>query len=686
MAGHIATADDVPYSTNEAIRLPSVEVGGSTNVNLALPETVDAKIMTGKKTSVADLDSLPALINNTFRQAFNTLPGLLVSESAVPTHANLNYRGIGDPHESEFLLTLRDGIPMVSDWHGYPTAYYTPPLESIAKVEFTRGGSSLLYGPQPGPVVNYVTANPPTDRPFGFSTENAVGSHGLFSTYNQIGGTTERLGYLAAFHHRQADGVRDNADYSVFNGDLKLVTGIGTDSRWTFGFYGYDSQTGEAGRLTRAQYEADRDQTVKPHDRVWLQRYAPSVTHDRHVSDDTTIIVKGWASYQDRFSRRQNTAGTSTNLDRQEFYALGADTRAIHQWEAWDNQHTLTAGFVLYAGDSPRSRENSTDLTATDGNLIFDLDRQTQYAAIFAENRFAVGKLSIVPAVRVEFIRERVEENINVSRGSVLDSEYSDVVPLGGLGLAYELPHQHTAYANISQGYRPPKYDDLVNPTATGQLPSEPNAGEILNYEIGLRGSPAEWFRYDTSVFLTDWKDFVETLDLGGGDTLRVNSGRIRYRGWEAAGEIDLLKLCEAFSDADRFGSLIVSGSISLLDAEIIDGNNEGNIPAYAPDYVIKTGVTYRRGDSLKIALLGQFVDDHYWQDSNLAGSVGTEKIPSYGVWDLIAEARVYKEVVTIFGGINNLFNHDYYSRVRSDGIEPAPERTYYAGVKVMLP
>lgn len=679
---------DTAAATNETVRLPDVDVMGSAEETPLQPPVEGARIYQGKKVSVADLEQIPPVINNNYRQAFNELPGLLVSEMPTPSHVNVNYRGIGDPHESEFVLTLRDGMPSVSDWFGYPTAYYAPPLESVGRVELVRGGGSLLYGPQPGPVLNYITRRPPLDRKFTASSAHTVGSDSLYSTYNSFGGTIGEFGYLGSFHHRQADGPRDNADYSVFNGDLKLAIGATTESRWYFGFYGYESENGEAGRLTLAQYTADRDQTVKPSDRVWIQRYVPSLTYERDVSEDTLVVVNGWAGMQDRFSRRQNSTATSTNLDRQEFYFIGLDARARHDWEAWENRHTLTAGFVLYGAEAPRYRETNPDITATDGALNFDLERNTMYASVFAENKFQFGNLGVIPAVRLDLVRERVEENINVARGSAISSEFSDVVPLFGLGLTYDLPRMNQLYANVSQGYRPPKYDDLVNPTSTSQLPSDPEPGEIMNYESGLRGSPASWLKYDASAFYTDWNNVVETLDFGGGNTIRSNSGRARYMGVETGAMVDLIGLLDARRNtrhAERWGSLNVHGSISLLDAEFVSGNNDGNEPSYAPGYIIKTGITYNWRERLKASLVGVFMDEHYWQDSNTDAStpIGLAEIPSYGVWDLSVEAKVYKDAVSVFAGINNLFDEDYFSRVRSDGIEPALERTYYGGVKI---
>jgi hypothetical protein len=39
----------------------------------------------------------------------------------------------------------------MSDWIGFPTLYYLPLPQSIREIQFIRGGSSLLYGPEPAP-------------------------------------------------------------------------------------------------------------------------------------------------------------------------------------------------------------------------------------------------------------------------------------------------------------------------------------------------------------------------------------------------------------------------------------------------------------------------------------------------------------------------------------------------------
>ena len=126
----------------------------------ASPEVRDGHVLAGKKTTEVKLDEQSAIANNELRQMVVHLPGLLVSEQQIPGYFNMNYRGLGDPHESEFVMVFEDGVPLASGWFGVPALYYLPPTERLERVAFVRGGSSLLYGPQPGPAINLVTRTP----------------------------------------------------------------------------------------------------------------------------------------------------------------------------------------------------------------------------------------------------------------------------------------------------------------------------------------------------------------------------------------------------------------------------------------------------------------------------------------------------------------------------------------------
>jgi len=165
IAALLCTVSAASASAEEAIQQvqPSIVVIGTRQktapekLDHIMPEVDGTKITVTKKTSVTKLDLVPTILDNNQRELFARLPGISVSEQQAPTQFNLSYRGLGNPQESEFVLLLQDGIPISTDWIGFPTAYYLPLPQSLEEVQLIRGGSSLLYGPKPAPAVNRVS-------------------------------------------------------------------------------------------------------------------------------------------------------------------------------------------------------------------------------------------------------------------------------------------------------------------------------------------------------------------------------------------------------------------------------------------------------------------------------------------------------------------------------------------------
>jgi TonB-dependent Receptor Plug Domain len=109
-----------------------------------MPEVSGTEITVTKKATVIKLDQQPPIENNDLQDLFLKAPGFQITDQHTPGQFNFNYRGLGNPQESEFTLVLRDGLPLMSDWIGFPTLYYLPLPQSISEIQFIRGGSSLL--------------------------------------------------------------------------------------------------------------------------------------------------------------------------------------------------------------------------------------------------------------------------------------------------------------------------------------------------------------------------------------------------------------------------------------------------------------------------------------------------------------------------------------------------------------
>lgn len=655
-----------------------------------LPDVQGTKLYSGKKTSVIDLEERPLVVNSNQRQVFQKTPGVLLSEESTPLFS-LGYRGL-NPDRAQFMQVMKDGIPIVADLFGYPEAYYIPTTEVVEEVEFIRGGSALQYGPQPGGAINFVTKDP-VSSPFYLDEQNSAGSHDFYSNYTALSGTQGPLDHYSYFHHRQSQGFREfNSQYEVYYGGSKIVIRPDDLSKWTVAFDLYEEIHGEPGGLTRADFDANPELTTRLIDHFELNRYAGSIAYDREIGEGTYLEWKLFGATYERLSWRQRSSGTqfgnppagtnasTIDIQKQEFDNLGTDLRFRKGYSAFNSDdHEIAVGVFYYHSDSPRIEERGATGDALSGNLRKDSDRSTDYLSFFVENMFKFGKLSVTPGVRLENIWQSIQENTNLDKTTVplVDGSSYDFVALAGVGTNYEITPDVDIYANYSESYRPKVYADAV-PLGSGQvINADLEEGNAWQADLGLRGNPVPYFAWDVSVFHMEFDGQTGTV----GNTVQ-NVGDAEYQGVELALELDAVELWDALSGKDlseKIGSIKPFYVLTALDAEFVGGPTTGKIPQYAPDYIMKGGVECEYKDNAKVQLAGTFLDDHFGDDSNSTQRI----IPSYKVWDLTAEVKVYKDTVSIFGGINNIFNEHYFARVTSTGIDPADGRNYYGGVTI---
>ena len=688
--------------------LPKVTVVGESDadnvVTHPFPAEVEGtKVYSGKKVTILDFDALPQIQSDNYRQAFSQIPGLMVSELPNASLLSLGYRGIGDPHESQNLLVLKDGMPFVVDLYGYPTVYFAPPFESVDRLEFIRGGASLMYGPQPSGALNYVTHQPRRDRPFALRTQHILGSYGLYTTHTLVDGTDGKLGYLVSFDHRQGNSFRrQNGDFAINSGSIRLVYDASADTRWTFDMDATASDSGEPGGLTLKSaagllnYWDDRRATQNLHDRLRIERYIPSVGLEHRWSDSTLMTARAWGGTYERQSLRQRNSGgsafgntanliDSNTINTHRYATFGAETRVRHEWQAWNNDHTLVGGVSTYASDAPYEVDRGASVTAETGTPRQRSQRETAAGSVFAENVFRFGRLSITPGFRVENIHQSIRETLNLDKTTspLLRDSGLDTVPLGAVGAAYTFSPAVELYANLSQGYKAKTYGDAVPLGNNTTVSSTLQPGHTWTAEAGVRGRPGDFWNYDLSVFRIDYDDRFGAVTAGG-LTRFENVGRSVNQGVDAATELDLIGLSDRLRGTEvglTWGALSMYGNVSWLDAEFVTGPLQGLTPQYAPDYILRTGLIYRLGRRVKVAWLGTFVDNHFANDNNTADF----RIPGYTVWDLTAEWEFWPDRARLFGGLNNAFDRHYWSRVRANGIDPAVGRNVYAGVSLQF-
>src|SRR4029453_573393 len=456
-------------------------------------------------------------------------------------------------------------------------------------------------------------------------------------------------------------------------------------------------------------------------DRFQLERYYAMLEYQQFFSERTELDVKAFGGYLSRWSRRQRGGGfgtlpsgpdASTNsIQEREAYTEGVDARVRHDYNLFSDVSTIAGGVYFYHALQDRTDQRGFTPDAESGMLRNLNTGETWDGAIFAENRFHFERLSIVPGMRLEFLNQSVDEQLNVSKTSNGEplAHQSDFffVPLFGLGVGYVVvegqpilsapsvaggkgpeaknppapvvtdfgPPRVELYGTVSQAYRPITYGELVPTAASSVVNGDLKEGEALQFEYGVRGKPWPFLNFDVGGFYFTFDDQVGEVILPNGFTSTQNIGDARYIGFEAATELDILSLINGGAPSP-YGNLLLYGNVTLLDAEFTSGPNKGNTPAYAPDYQAKTGFIYNYKNPFKISFLGTRIVYEFGDD----GDSFEGFIPAYNVWDLTAEFRFWKGRAGVFAGIRNLFDESYWGEVREEGIMTALPRNYYGG------
>jgi Fe(3+) dicitrate transport protein len=209
----------------------------------------------------------------------------------------------------------------------------------------------------------------------------------------------------------------------------------------------------------------------------------------------------------------------------------------------------------------------------------------------------------------------------------------------------------------------------------------------------------------------------TETQNISNTDFIILNTGSTRHRGLEGELSYDFLARFQhppvpeaqvepgkgvaegkvthvpGVSMADYHPlKLIVFSNVQFLDAEftesallVPDTNRTfvGNTPAFAPEFLLKGGIQFRKENCFDITLTSVYVSQQFWQDSNVASpAIPKAKIAPYKVFNLSGSWYIAKNL-RLIAGISNLTDEKYYDRVFANGIEPAPRRSGYAGVSL---
>jgi len=680
-----------------------------------MPETKDNVLFSGKKNEVLKLSNINGnLTNNNAREIFSRIPGVTVWENeGSGIQINVGVRGLS-PNRSWELNTRQNGYDISSDVFGYPEAYYNPPLEAVETIELIRGGSSLQFGPQFGGMLNYVLKRE-TKKKFSFETQNTVGSYGLMSSFNAIGGKFKKFSYYVYNHSRSADGWRENSEYTVRNTHAFVEYRFTENTKLSAEYTNMDYQMQQAGGLTDEQFNANPRQSLRERNWFGTPWNVFSINFDTKISNRLTSNTKLFGLVGERnsvgFIGTPNNVDNLANrrVDRDLYENYGIENRNIYKYKLGKINNNLAFGVRLYKANTQRLQDgrgttgSDFDLSI-EGRFVRDLDFTTENVAVFAENQFKVTeKFSVTPGVRYEYIQNSGDGRFGISNGNDVafpDKTVSRSQPLFGLGLEYKF-RTTNIYANITQAFRPVLFSDLTPPAVTDVIDPNLKDASGFNADIGFRGTFKNYLNFDFSLFYLSYNNRIGVINdpTQGTSLYRTNLGETVNKGIEGFANLNITRL---FEIEKPYGSLDFFASVSFIDSRyadfrifstpsapnftITETNLSGNRVENAPRYIHNFGLSWTNNNisaTAQYRMSGRIFTDANNTTTPSANGV-TGILDNYRVFDLSTEYKFLKNY-NIRAGINNLFDEEYATRRSSGypgpGILPGEGRTFYISI-----
>lgn len=669
-------------------------------------------IYAGKKNDVILMDKINAnLATNNPRQIFAKVAGLNIWESdAAGLQMGIGGRGLS-PNRTSNFNTRQNGYDMAADALGYPESYYTPPSESLERVEVIRGASSLQYGSQFGGVVNFVSKKGTKDKPFEFLSRQTIGSYGLFNSFNSIGGTIKnRLNYYTFYQYKKGNGWRENSGFNQQTAYASIRYSINEDMEIS-GDYTYMTYLAQQpGGLSDRMFEEDPQQSIR--DRNWfnVNWNLFSLSLNYKMNSKSELNIRNFGLVASRLALGfLGSINRADPLEERElisgfFKNFGNETRFLTRYKLKKSMGVFLVGTRYYQGKTKTQQGEASDGTDADFNYLnpdnlenSDYTFPSKNLAAFAENIFYLNeKISITPGLRMESIQTSsagyykirntdFAGNVIYEETAFTESKFKRFVPLAGIGFSFKKSTSFEAYANISQNYRAINFSDMqiVNPNSR----VDPNITDEngFNADLGLRGKYKNIFTYDISFFMLKYNNRIgEILQTDESNftvyRYRTNIADSRNIGVEFFVEADILKI---FNDSTDHSLKLFLNS-SVIDARYLASEESAihdNEVELVPRLNVKSGLSY---SFKKFSIQSQFTYVAK-QFSDATNSEFTSNaiygvIPEYFVFDLSASFAFKR--FKIESGVNNLSNEIYFTRravsYPGPGIIPAEVRNFY--------
>lgn len=473
---------------------------------------------------------------NSVEDLFRYTPGVTVTTNSRQGIQGINIRGM----EGNRVKVIVDGVSQTNQFTPSGTQKYNyinssrvdVDTDLLKSVEVVKGAASSLYGSDAiGGIAAFETKDPSDflkGRDFGGHAKfNFSSSDNTFSESVALANRFGDLETLVVYTRRDGENV-DNfgnpEEQDTQNNNLlvKLQYQLNEDHRLEFSG-NFIENSGDTYLIDPAYTDYMGDDSTSQQQvgikHIWNSElsFADTITwqadwlaKEENSITDRTYVSSGKVQRKDYL---YSDKGYQVDLQLDKFFTIA------------NVENYLIYG-AAYSDKDIKNVNNEYNSIGSDNVIFYIPSASERKYGFFVQNEMTIGNWLITPGVRFDsFETDPGDTSQNPSGNPASDyAKYSDSAVTGRLGTTYTLNDENKIFAQISQGFRAPDFQELYysfgNP-AHGYV-NIPNpdleAEESISYELGWRHN-TDSSSFEIAVFYSDYKNFIDLQPISGTGT-----------------------------------------------------------------------------------------------------------------------------------------------------------------------
>mgnify|MGYP003135841995 FL=1 len=612
------------------------------------------------------LNRVPGLY---LQNRYNFAQGLRLSSRGFGSRAPFGVRGLR-LNVDGFPETLPDGQSQLDSID----------LFAVEQLTVLRGPSSLFYGNATGGVVDITTQSGKT-RNDSASVSVIGGNHGLKQANVQTSGRHDQGQHALSLTALDYQGFREQSEIRKYQFTGQAGWDLADTRTVTVFLTAMDTPVAQdPGGLTRQQAHQDRQQASRFASLLDAGQQVDQQRLGLHYRDDDFVNgrLNARAFISQRDFRQQLPFPGSSLIDYHRLF-YGARLDYTLPFTVLTLPHRLLVGVDMDRQQDDRGRR-AVSPTGNITAVTADEEQQASADGIFLQlDSHLSDRLMLTIGGRADRLRMTIDDALltdgnDSGRREFQENSYS-------AGLSWQVSPAHTLYTTVSSAFESPTFTELANPSGAGGFNPDLEPQTALNREVGARGALGDRLFYEAALFRVDVDDEITPYEIGG-RTFYQNAGQTRRDGLELGLEhatTDQLTLALSWTWSDfRFQEFFDTQQNADVSGKRLPG---------IPQHQLFAQVDWQAESGL-FASVESILGGHRYAENTNRTRVGSEWLVN------LRGGKAWKrnqQTVTLFAGINNLLDRDYYSNLRINAnsdrpvqnrgyFEPGPGTSYYAG------